>query len=276
MDISDMTQHDVPQTLLAATASLLSPLIKMLIRHGISYAAFSELAKTLYFDVAKTEFALPGKKQTSSRISTLTGLSRKEVARLEALPPKEECLDTSSINRAARVISGWVRDEAFQTADHEPADLPFEGGQKSFSALVKRYSGDITARTIADELTRVGSISMTADGLIHLNSRAYVANANDIDKLTILGTDVRDLIKTIDHNITAPDRPHLQRKVAYSRVPADKVPEINQQLTKIAQRNLESMDKVLARYAVTKKTKSKQTDYKRLGCGMYFFEGEQS
>jgi hypothetical protein len=257
--------NNIPQTLLAATASILRPLIKMLIRHGISYAAFTDLAKQLYFEVGKNDFAIPGKKQTSSRISTLTGLSRKEVARLEALPPKGTTLDASRINRAARVISGWVRDEEFRATSMEPADLPFEGERHSFSALVKRYSGDITARTIADELSRVGAISMSPDGLIHLNTRAYVTNANDIDKITILGTDVTDLIRTIDHNITKPENAWLQRKVAYNYLPQEKVADIKVQLTDIAQSSLESMDKVLAKHAVRKSAAKKSVKYTRVG-----------
>jgi hypothetical protein len=157
----------------------------------------------------------------------------------------------------------------------EPADLPFEGERHSFSALVKRYSGDITARTIADELSRVGAISMSPDGLIHLNTRAYVTNANDIDKITILGTDVTDLIRTIDHNVTKPENAWLQRKVAYNYLPQEKVADIKIQLTDIAQSSLESMDKVLAKHAVKKNAAKKSVKYTRVGIGIYYFEREQ-
>lgn len=271
-----MTNNDIPKTLLKATARLLRPLIKLLLRHGVSYIAFSELSKQLFFEVAKTEFAIPGKKQTSSRISTMTGLSRKECARLDALPPPDESLDTSGINRAARVISGWTRDKEFQTPQGDPGDLPFDGEARSFSALVKRYSGDITARTIADELTRVGAINVTTEGLIHLNTRAYVANASDVQKLTILGTDVSDLITTIDHNLTTPESPHLQRKVAYNYIPLDALPDLNRELTDIAQASLEKMDNVLACKAVNKKNVKKGAKYARAGIGIYYFEGNHS
>jgi hypothetical protein len=268
--------NDIPQILLSATASILKPLIKMLIRYGIGYAAFTDLAKHVYYEVGKNDFAIPGKKQTASRISTLTGLSRKEVARLEALPPRQGTLDASRINRAARVISGWVRDKEFQTGKQEPADLPFEGDTKSFSALVKRYSGDITARTIADELLRIDAISMAPDGLIHLNIRAYVADSSDADKIVILGTDVNRLIQTIDHNLTNPDAPYFQRKVAYSLIPTEKIPDVKNQLTKIAQSSLETMDKVMAKHAVRKSATKKSVPYTRAGVGIYYFEGDQS
>lgn len=275
-EIQRMTLNDLPQTLLATTARILRPLIRILLRYGISYAAFSELSKRIYFDVAKTDFAIPGKKQTSSRISTMTGLSRKEVARLESLPDEQGELDTSTINRAARVISGWVRDTAFHAKDGTPADLQFDGTEANFSLLVKKYSGDITARTIADELTRVGAISVTPAGLLHLNTRAYVANVSDIDKLIILGTDVSSLIATIEHNLTHSDHPYFQRKVAYNYIPLEALPAVKKQLVELAQGSLESMDEVLAATAVDEKKASEGVKYARTGIGIYYFEEEQS
>lgn len=271
-----MKSENLPRTLLAATTRILRPLVRILMRHGISYAAFSELAKRVYFDVARTEFGIPGKKQTSSRISTLTGLSRKEVARLESLPARQDKLDASGINRAARVISGWVRDPAFHAASGEPADLPFEGAQDSFSALVKRYSGDITVRTIADELTRVGAISVTPSGLLHLSTRAYVASTSDIDKLTILGTDVSSLIATIEHNLDHPEEPYFQRKVAYNFIPATALPGLRSRLVDLAQANLEKLDEVLASNAIRERDATQGTKYMRTGVGIYYFEEDQS
>lgn len=270
-----MNDTNLPNTVLAATARILRPLIKILLRYGVSYNAFTELAKHLFYDVAKTDFAIPGKKQTASRISTMTGLSRKECTRLEGLASNADSLDTSGINRAARVISGWTRDKEFTNSQGNPSDLPFEGEEGSFSALVKRYSGDITARTIADELTRVGAIELTVDGLIHLNTRAYVSNASDLEKITILGTDVSDLIRTIEHNLVLPDTPLLQRKVSYNYLPRESLTELNQELTDIAQNALEKMDTVLAKKAVNKKSAKKNMQYARAGIGIYYFEGKQ-
>lgn len=267
-------KNQILQTLLKATARILRPQIKILLRYGVSYSAFSDLAKQVYFEVAKSEFAIPGKRQTASRISTMTGLSRKEVAKLEALPVSES-LDASGINRAARVISGWVRDPEFHDAQGKPADLAFEGDRASFSALVKRYSGDITARTIADELTRSNAISVANSGLIHLQTHAYIPNTNVVDKLTILGLDVSDLIATIDHNLINEENTHYQRKVAYNYIPLDKLVELKPQLSKIAQTGLESMDSLLAKNAIKKASAKKGGNYARVGVGVYYFESEQ-
>lgn len=266
-----MSNETTNKTLQAATARILRPLIKILLRYGVGYAAFSEQAKGLFYDVAKTEFAIPGKKQTASRISTMTGLSRKECTRLESLDKAPE-LDTSGINRAARVISGWTRDPDFIDEQKEPRPLPFEG-EHSFSELVKRYSGDITARTIADELSRVGAIAQLPGGNIQLNQRAYISKQSDLDKLTILGTDVAALITTIDHNISSPDQAFLQRKVSYNYIPVEDLPELNKQLSKIAQSSLEKMDRVLASHSHAKQKARHQ--YARTGVGIYYFEEKQ-
>lgn len=270
-----MPEQDLPRVVLGTTARILRPLIRILLRHGITYSAFSELSKRLYFDVVKTDFALPGKKQTTSRISTLTGLSRKEVARLDATTDDADPLDTSTINRAARVISGWVRDPEFHDEHGAPANLPFEG-ERSFTALVKKYSGDITARTITDELTRVNAISVIGDGLLQLNTHAYVPNHSEVEKLTILGTDVADLIDTIDHNLTQPDQAYFQRKVAYNYIPADTLAQLKTELAELAQNNLEAMDSVLSSKAIDKQKAKKKTQYIRVGVGVYYFEQEQS
>ena len=191
--------------LVAATERIMRPLVRILIRRGVGYPALTGLVKRVYLDVAKTDFVIPGKRQTASRLSTITGLSRKEVSRLEEQVSQEHELSTGGVNRAARVISGWVRDKAYHNKDGTPADLPFDTGPVSFSLLVKQYSGDITARTIADELTRVGAISVTDTAMIRLNTRAYIPSSDHADSLTILGTDVAALLDTIDHNLQHPE-----------------------------------------------------------------------
>ena len=46
----------------------------------------------------------------------------------------------------------------------QPANLPFEGEKGSFSELVRRYSGDVPARAVLDELRRVEVEIESVDG----------------------------------------------------------------------------------------------------------------
>ena len=76
----------VKQVLIDALTQLLRPLVRITLRQGLSAEAFEEVVRRVYVDVAEKDFALAGKKQTTSRIGVLTGLNRKEVARLKKMP----------------------------------------------------------------------------------------------------------------------------------------------------------------------------------------------
>ena len=66
----------------APLARLLRPLVRLLIRSGITFPVATELLRELYVNVAENDFGLPDKEQTDSRVSLLTGIHRKEVRRL--------------------------------------------------------------------------------------------------------------------------------------------------------------------------------------------------
>src|SRR5262245_56251563 len=146
-----MTSRNITQALSDATRTILRPLVRVLLRNGIPYGAFADLARGVYVEVAEKEFALEGKRQTVSRISTLTGLTRKDVGRIQAAETAPAPPDAERYHRPARVIGGWVRSKAYHDRRGRPADLPMEGEGASFSALVREFSGDIPPRAIADE-----------------------------------------------------------------------------------------------------------------------------
>ncbi|MBE0616473.1 MAG: hypothetical protein IH608_00915, partial [Proteobacteria bacterium] len=110
-----------PSTLLlAAVVRILRSLVRMLLRHGVPYPVFSELARWTYAEVAAKEFPIPGRKQTHSRVSVLTGLSRKEVLRLRQLPEPGADGEIERFNRAARIVSAWVREIEFCEPGGQP------------------------------------------------------------------------------------------------------------------------------------------------------------
>jgi hypothetical protein len=54
------------------------------------------------------------------------------------------------------------------------------------------------ARAILDELVRVRAVEQLADGRLRLRARSYVPVAGEVEKWGLFGTDVADLIATID------------------------------------------------------------------------------
>jgi hypothetical protein len=153
---------------------LLRPLARILLRNGVSFSTFSDAAKWIYVDVATKEFRIEGRKQSTSRVSVITGLSRREVMRVRKLPRPDVTASTERHNRAARVIAAWRRESDFLDADGKPALLPMEGRGGTFSELVKRFSGNVPPRAILDELMLVEAVERLVDGKIRLLTRAYI------------------------------------------------------------------------------------------------------
>jgi hypothetical protein len=217
------------------------------------------------------DFAIPGKKPTLSRASILTGLTRKDVQRIVAEPAPERAGADESYNRAARVLTGWARDADFHGPGGKPALLPLQDGDVSFSALVRRYSGDMPARAVLDELIRVGAVRQRDDQRVELVAKAYVPKGGEVEKLAILGTDVADLITTIDHNLQhGADDPRFQRKVMYRRMPDGVRPDFRELSAAQAQALLETLDRWLASHADDDGPDN--APRVRLGVGIYYFE----
>ncbi|MBT3203429.1 MAG: hypothetical protein HOB14_16240 [Gammaproteobacteria bacterium] len=223
---------------------ILKPLTKVLLRNGIAYAQFADIARKVYVDTGFEEARRQGQKQTVSNVSILTGINRKEVKRL-----KESLLintDNSlrKFNRIVRVIAGWQHDEEFLDSDHEPRDLLLEGKKGSFGSLVKRYSGDMPVVAMLNALIDSGNIKVIDNGNIQLINLNYLPTSDSDKKLNILGIDTAELIQTIDHNINVkqPEDAWFQRKASNTQVKIDALPKIKQRINKKAQQLLEDID----------------------------------
>lgn len=264
---------DVRRILGSSLQKLLYPLVHLLLRHGIPFGTFMELIKWVYVEVAAREFGIEGRKQTDSRISVLTGLSRKEVKQVRENPALTEIDTVARYHRAARVVSGWVRDRSFQDGWGEPALLPLEGEGATFSELVSLYSGDVPHRAILDELLRVKTVEQLKDGRIRLLQRAYIPQTSETDKLGILGIDVAALIATIHHNLICPTQEaYFQRKVAYDNLPLEALPILKQLTEEHGQAFLELLDQWLAQQDRDVNPQVQGTGRKYAGVGVYFFE----
>jgi Family of unknown function (DUF6502) len=260
-------------SLYAAVLKLLRPLTRILLRNGVSFGTFSDLAKWVYVDVATKEFDIKGRKQTTSRVSTITGLSRREVMRVRKLSKPEVTAITERHNRAARVIAAWRREKKFLDETGKPIPLPMEGGGTSFSELISRYSGNVPPRAILDELMHVGAVERLGDGRVSLRARAYIPSSGDVGRLHLLGTDVRHLLSTIDRNLNpGPSGPLFQRKVGYDNLPDDVLPTFHKLFSKKAQTLLESADRWLAQRDRDVDPTVRGSGRNQAGFGVFFFE----
>jgi hypothetical protein len=260
--------------LYTAIIKLLRPLAKILLRNGVSYGTFADLAKWVFVDVATKEFVIKNRKQSTSRISVITGLSRREVMRVRKLPKPDITDSIEKHNRAARVIAAWRRESEFLDTDGKPAPLPLDGDGTTFSELVKRFSGNMPPRAVLDELINVEAVSESfEDNTVTLLTRAYIPKNYDSHKINILGTDVKHLLSTINHNLQPGlMKPIFQRKVSYDNLPDEILEKFHNQFNKKAQDLLESADKWLAKHDRDVTPSVKGVGRNQAGFGIFFFQ----
>jgi len=264
--------NNIKKYLTSSVVKLLRPLVRILLRYGISYGEFAEMARWVFVNVAERDFGISGRKQTISRISVITGLNRKDVTRLTKTNIYEDKTAFGVINRAGRVIGGWVKDRSFHDHKGVPAALPLDGGGKSFTELVKLYSGDMPVRAVLDELLRIEAVKKNEDNTVSLLTRAYIPKNIDVEKIAILGADAADLMATIDHNLAVQRQPFFQRKVVYDNIPSEAVADFKEISAAEGQLLLEKLDVLLSGQDRDCNPGIEGSGRKRLGIGIYYFE----
>ncbi|MEM7257142.1 MAG: DUF6502 family protein [Pseudomonadota bacterium] len=254
-----------------AIRRLLRPLIRLLLRNGMAYADFTSLLRREFVEVAAEDFTLPGRKQSVSRVSVITGINRKEVKRILDNPDE---LASAENNRAARVISGWMRDDEFTDSNDAPRPLSWGVAESSyrFENLVKKHSGDMPARSVLDELVRVGAVTLDED-TVTLTATGYIPAASNEELLHLSGVAIADLINTIDYNLDSVNpQTRLQLSVAYDNVSQQGV-ELFRNLSK--EKSIELLN-YLDSFLVTQDRSANPSiegeGRFRTGLGLYYFE----
>ena len=200
--------HRPHQALDAAIARLLRPLFRLLLRHGVSFGAFEDLAKRIYVDVA-----LQGLRHAGQEAVDLARIDPVGADAQGSATPAVRCRahDGSEAgeryNRAARVLTGWVRDADFldAAASRGRSARRRTGLRGARQALQRRHAGARRARRTAAR----GRGAAREDGRIELLTRAYVPT-----------TQRRREAAHPRHRCRRPDRHHRPQPAARRSRPA--------------------------------------------------------
>jgi hypothetical protein len=254
----------------SALLRLLRPLVRVMLRHGMAYGTFAELTRRTFVDEALAMLRRSGKRQSISSVAAMTGLTRKEAARLAREDGAEAPEPDQRYNRAVRVITAWALDPRFLDDGGQPLALPLEG-DAGFAALVKDYSGDVTPRAMLATLESSGTVTVR-DGAVHLLQRAYLPTETPAASLHILGNDVAELVTAIDHNLAAPAAQRVfQRKVSNSCVEAGALEAFRDLSNRKSQELLEAYDAWLSDHEV-KEPEHPAEDARYVAVGIYYFD----
>jgi hypothetical protein len=200
----------------APMARLLRPLVRLCIRSGMTFPALVQLLRELFINVAEYDFALEGKEQTDSRVSLLTGINRKEVARLRgAGAPVNET--PATLSRTSAIIARWLAAPEFTNAKGDPLPLPrtASGDAPSFELLVASITKDVRSRAVLDEWLDRKLVTINDDDKIVLVETAFVPRGDDDRKWHYLGRNLHDHIAAAAANVSSEAPPFMERAVHY-------------------------------------------------------------
>ncbi len=237
--------------MLAAARLVLKPLVRVLLRGGVPFKEFAELAKHAYVEVATADYGVRGRPTNVSRTAILTGLNRREVARIRAAPPPD-MLEPSYMSAGSRLLSGWHLDADYLDNDGNPRRLPLEGERVSFQALAARYAPDLPHIALYKALAAARAVDVSEDGLLCALKRSYIPGAYDPQQIPLWGSILHDMGATLAHNMTraagVPAR--FERRAIHQRVRREALHEFRALLVVEGQAFLEKIDAWLMRHAV--------------------------
>lgn len=201
--------YTVNLRLLAAFRFLLVPLVRILLRNGITFNEISEVIKGAYARVAATDFEVPGRPMSYSRLSITTGIARRDFERVLGDEDRLRRALESNAGRLANVLQGWHNDPEYMGPYGFPRDLEFEQevtGGPSFADLVARYASDISPQLMLEELMRVGAATIAEEsGMIRVLKRTYIPEQMAPELIEVFARGVRRYVETIDHNLGEQD-----------------------------------------------------------------------
>jgi len=264
---------DVGERMIWAAANTLRPLVKRLLASGVPFGRLEARLRELFVEVAETELALPGRRQTDSRVSLRSGINRKEVRRIRSAERGRRAPSSFSMNYASSLISRWLSDPQTVDPAGRPRPLPYQAKRgASFMKLARKVTADLAPRVLLDEVLRSGAAELRGN-LIVLKSDAYVPKREPAEKLQILGEDPPELIETILRNIFS-ESPELllQRKVYYDNLGSDAAKQIRAQMRREGERFLRRVNRLLAKYDRDRNVSASGGDRYYAGMGVYFFE----
>ena len=265
---------DIKTSLRNACQTLLRPIASVLMKSGMTWKEFSDLSKTVFVSVASDEFGIRGRPTNVSRVSILTGISRKEIKRQRDLIETEAPPSSSKTTDATRLLSGWHQDRLYTNSQDEPLPLAKQGTAPSFQSLFEVYGGDTPEQTLTRELLAANSIEPDSDGR-YVATRRYHMPANmDVGNIHFLGSNLHDHAQTLSNNLSDDGSPkRLEGFAVDDRIDPEAVDKFREFIDQKGEQFLEDVDEWLNRHRFDA-TDSKKTSPVRLGLGIYAIQGD--
>lgn len=214
------------RTISDSLISLVKPIARFCVRRSLKLQDIVEALKVALLEVANEEMEKSGATPSTSKLSIMTGVHRRDVVRLL----DEEKKERDDEGLLGRIIGQWRNDKRFCTVAGRPKVLESEGKESEFISLVRSVSKDVNPYAVLFELERVGAIERSKSG-VKLRSQVFIPVGNVRQGLQLLASDAGDLYEGVEENIFhSPKVPNLHIKTEYDNISPEHEAEIREWL----------------------------------------------
>lgn len=217
---SDLLQTE-QQALLAALGQVLKPFAKLSLAKGIPIQAVEELVRHAYVDAAKQACDGNNPDRLTSRISTMTGLTRREVGRIQQMSTPELPATRSA---ATDLLTHWTTQKEYVNKQKKPIAIPRQGPAPSFEALAAKVTKDVHPRSLLAEMIRLNLLahSKTTDTVALLED-IFVPNDDWPQMIGFLGTNVGDHLEAAVTNVLGDGHQHFEQALLADELSAESI-----------------------------------------------------
>ena len=218
--------HRAHEALLDALSLLMAPLAKLCVAQGLPFQVVEEQLKESFIAAAREAHGNLPAHRLHSRISTATGLNRREVARIDGKgdQPRER-----KRAPAAEVFTRWRSDPGWQGKNKQPLALPRQGAAPSFETLAQSVTRDVHPRTLLEELCRLKlAVLDTATDTVRLQEDAFVPRGDWSRMLAFLGDNVGDHLSAAVANVLGNGNgpQHLEQAIYADELSAESIAQV--------------------------------------------------
>lgn len=230
-----------------ALAGLMASVARLAVAQGMSCAEVEELLRLAFVQAASE--AHPGlpEHRKVSRISTTTGLNRREVSRLVQLQQARQSQAAPAVTRsrsvASEVFTHWRSQRPYLGEDGQPRVLPRLGPAPSFESLAQAVTRDVHARSLLDELCRLGLAEWDPlSDTVRQIREGFVAHGDLARQLAFLGDNVGDHLRAaVANTVGGSDRAHFEQAIFADGLSAESVTSVRPAVRQLWQTLLQNL-----------------------------------
>lgn len=208
---------------------LLFPLARLCLANGINFAAVEELMKQAFVQEANALQPEGPMHGSVSRISTSTGLTRREVTRLIK---SKNATRLTKPPIASEIFARWTTEPKYQDQDGSPSVLKRQGPEPSFEALSQSITRDVHPRSMLDELVRLGIVLYDEElDSVSLARNEFVPTGDSRQMLDLLSDNVGDHFDAAVANVLQGGSKHLEQAVFADELSAESIKALHPLIT---------------------------------------------